>query len=262
MSIRSCLTGLCCLFGFAPVASAQTAAAPATAAPVVTNISAQAKTAPNWYSVEVLVFRYTATSAMANGGSSSSVPRPSLAHAVYPPAKPQGAYSVLANVSAPIASAQRKLVTAGGYAPLLELGWQQPQTPLGQATPVSLAPPGGAPAMSNGDGGTDQVQVIGTVTVLESTHKPNVALNLRLCEPAPPGLAPQPPPTARSAAVPVFSQTSIAPVAQSLRMAESPSGETCFALNQQRFVTSGKLEYFDSPAFGALVLVQPISAPE
>ncbi len=249
---------------------------------------------PDWYRVEVLVFRYTGANAAQGEIWPAKVAAPPLASARYPAAAATGAYAALARPSAMIAAASRRLSAAAGYAPVAEVGWQQPagnhlqgqavslsplpattakQTPaavpattpaafsetLPEASPTKAAPPASA-------------GLTGTATLVVANNKPHIILDLRLCEPSPPGIQIQIPtvatatvaataPAASSAAVPAGPSASQLPVPGSLAPPAAAPRRQCFLLNQRRQVTAGRLEYFDNPAFGALVLVSPVKPP-
>jgi len=242
---------------------------------------------PDWYSVQVLVFRYTGPDAAQGETWPASVPRPSLKGAVYPAAAGTAPYARLAAAAAPIAQAQAKLSSAGGYAPVAEIGWRQPGPDANAARPVSLTPlPASAPAPQSGPApesfgaaaagpgpvvraGAAPPRVDGTVTLAVANKKPHIAVNLRLCEPPPPGLQIQAPvaatasstaPAGSSAAFALAATTVPAPETGTRALATAPARQ-CFAMRQQRQVTPGQLEYFDNPAFGVLVLVNPVTPP-
>lgn len=268
MSIRFCLLALCCL------------AAAASAAPTPTTGANPAAKSVGWYSVEVLVFRYVQPAAIEGESWPPSVPAPSLAHAVYPSTAATGAYAALAKNSALMDRAEARLATSGNYAVLAKLGWRQPATPPQTVSiaplPASLlpaasatapastlpaasaTPPASAPsasttlppaASSSGLSGTARLDVSNSHTY--------VTLNLRLCEPAPPGIVVRPP-------APATATATFAASAQTAARALAPAqpATPCFALDQSQEVTPGQFQYFDSPIFGALVLVQAITPPE
>lgn len=227
------------------------AAGPAFAAP---------PPSPNWYAVEVLVFRYAGPDAAQGETWPANVPAPATAGAVYPPAIATGPFAGLAAASPVIAAAQSRLSSAPGYAPVLEMGWQQPRLPPAQAKPVTLTPPGTAPAPESANG---EARLDGRITVMTANRKPNVSLRLRLCEAPPPGIQVQLPAAASAPASAAAATTIPMPAALTFSTAypNAPPAQ-CFALRQRRFVTPDRLEYFDNPAFGALVLVREISAPQ
>lgn len=217
--------------------------------------------APKWYAVEVLVFRYTGPDAAQGETWPADVPAPATTGTVYPPAVTTGAFAALAKPSPAIAAAHARLSSAPGYAPVLEMSWQQPQTPPAQAKPVALAPPGTVPAPESATGAA---LLDGRITVVAANRKPNVSLRLRLCEARPPGIQVQPPAAASAPASAAVAATIAPPIPQTSLLTAYPNAAAmqCFALRQRRFVTPGRLEYFDNPAFGVLVLVREISAPE
>ena len=229
-------------------------AATALAAPAVSSQPAR-------YSVQVLIFRYTGPDAAQGEIWPPTVAAPATAKAVYPPAVATGKpYAALATPAAAMTAAANRIAGAAGYTLVLQLGWRQPQTPPTQAVAVSVAPPlASAPDATTA--GPAAVDVDGTVTVVTANRKPNVALDLRLCEPPPPNLELQLP--APAGTVPgVLAATLAAPAAFTSQAPVPTAARQCFALEQRRFVTAGRLEYFDTPAFGVLVLVDEIKPPE
>ncbi len=83
--------------------------------------SAFAATTPTeqWYTVEILVFRYTGPDAAQGELWPRTVAAPTLENAVYPPAGTQPNYLIL-NASSPLISqAWQRLSNTAGYDPLL-----------------------------------------------------------------------------------------------------------------------------------------------
>ncbi|MGH8225563.1 MAG: CsiV family protein [Gammaproteobacteria bacterium] len=243
MPIRFLLLGLCCLFGAAHAAPAPTTTQPAM----------------HWFSVEVLVFRYAHPVAVGNETWPPSVPAPSLAHTVYPTAAATGAYSALDGRSAAVVMTERRLEAAGIYDIVAETGWRQPADSA-QTVSVAPIPASAAAASAAGYRAGSFVKLDGTTRLQLSGANAYVALNLRLCEPVPPGIVVRAanPATAAdgaTAAFPAPDETA----AQGLSTMQS--GTPCFALNEIREVTPGQFEYFDTPIFGALVMVQTITSP-
>ncbi len=236
--------------------------------------SAFAATIPTeqWYAVEILVFRYTGPDAAQGELWPRTVAAPALENAVYPPAGTQPNYLIL-NASSPLISqAWQRLSNTTGYDPLLEIGWMQPGYDTDATRPVSLEPiappaatttavamttltpiaPGAAPPT---------VQVQGTATLAIAANKPYIQLDLRLCEPPPPGIMLQAP-TPDTAPVPATTATSMSPIALSAAAAALPTvSRQCFALHESHKVTPGQMEYFDTAAFGVLALVRPVTTP-
>ncbi len=277
-----------------------TATAVAAAPAASTNASAAAANA-QWYSVEVLVFRYTGPNAAQGELWPRTVAEPSLAKAVYPPAGTDPDYRVLARPSATIAQAQQRLAETDGYDPVTEIGWIQPGLDPATTRPVSLHPlpppatalgaataMGAATAITPATTATPAVtaasplsapaaastlppavRVEGTATLAIAANKPYVQLDLRLCEPAPPGLELQAP-AMNTAAAPATAAASTASAALSpvLFTAPAPASSVsaapsrqCFALRESHQVTPGQMEYFDTSAFGVLALVHPVATP-
>lgn len=238
--------------------------------------------APPWYAVEVLVFRYTGPGAAQGESWPPRVGAPPLANALYPAPAATGAYAARPTASATFAQAQARLAAAGGYQTVAHLGWQQPGVGATAARPVSLAPlpvtaAGGATATAAFSETTPQsgaaaattapaatVRLDGTATLIVADKKPHIALDLRLCEPPPPGIRIQAPAAqSANAAAPASAAaaaSAAAPASLAAPLGTAVRGQ-CFALRQRRQVTPGRLEYFDNPAFGALVLVAPLTPP-
>lgn len=230
--------------------------------------------APPRYAVEVLVFRYTGPGAAQGESWPPTVAPPPLSGAVYPAAAATGTYVVRPAASATIARARAHLAAAGGYRNVAERGWSQPGLSATAARPVSLTPPVATAAPAAGaraafsqtapqaapqaSPAPATVQFAGTATLIVADNKPHIALDLRLCEPPPPGVRIQAPVAAT--APPAASAAGAAP-ALSLAAPAAATPRQCFALRQRRQVTVGRLEYFDNPAFGALVLVTPLTPP-
>lgn len=256
----------------------------------------QTKT-PDWYSVEILVFRYTGPNAAQGELWPRTVPAPSLANAIYPSAPgTASSYMPISQTSAAMTQAWQKLENAPGYAPVLETGWTQPGYDTKTTRPVSLAPlPATAPASptagatapaaltapGNESAPTAQsaslpaVQASGTAMLAVATNKPYVRVNIRLCEPPPANLALQAPTGATASTSALAAMTAMPPSAttpnapanvpppgSSLAGMPGASGaRQCFALHQSHQVTPGQFQYFDSPAFGVLALVNPVKTP-
>jgi len=241
---------------------------------------------PNWYRVQVLAFRYTGPGTAQGETWPAHVPMPALSGARYPGTANGAAYARTGTPAKAIAAARSRLAAAAGYAPVLEIGWRQPDTDADDAQPVSLAPlPASAPAAGSlavaraagarrtrpaGASGRAPVKLDGTATLAVANGKPHVALDLRLCEPPPPNLQIQAPvaatasATAGATAATAFSllaPAASAPVATTAGPAAPGPPRQCFAMHQQRQVKPGRLEYFDHPAFGVLVLVTEVSPP-
>ena len=244
---------------------------------LASTVSAFAAMAPTeqWYAVEILVFRYTGPDAAQGELWPRTVAAPALENAVYPPAGTQPNYLIL-NASSPLISqAWQRLSNTVGYDPILEIGWMQPGYDTDSTRPVSLepiAPPATAaafvattPSASAAPGAVSPaVQIQGTATLAISANKPYIQLDLRLCEPSPPGIMLQAP-TPDTAPVPATAATSMSPVDLSALAAVAAAtpivSRQCFALHESHQVTPGQMEYFDTAAFGVLALVRPVTIP-
>lgn len=232
----------------------------------------------DWYSVEILVFRYTGPQAAQGEIWPPTVAMPSLKNAVYPPAGDDPDYRPLTQVSTVMVQAQQRLGDTGGYDPVAEIGWMQPGADPGTTRPVSLHPlPSAGSVAAAMTAGAAQgvmqpqappVAVQGTATLAIAANKPYIQLDLRLCEPPPPGLelqAPAPntapvPATAIAAATTMGPLIFTAPAPATTTGAAAPPRQ-CFALQESHQVTPGQMEYFDTAAFGVLALVQPVTTP-
>lgn len=267
------------------------------AAPAASTNASAAMANAQWYSVEVLVFRYTGPDAAQGELWPRTVAKPSLTKAVYPSAGTDSQYRVLARPSATIAQAQQRLAESDGYDPVAEIGWIQPGLDTANTRPVSLNPlPPTATAMAAataitaataatampavtagpaltapaaGSAMAPAVRVEGTATLAIAANKPYVQLDLRLCEPAPPGLELQAP-AMNTAAAPATAAGSTASAALSPALLTAPApasfasaapSRQCFALRESHQVTPGQMEYFDTSAFGVLALVGPVATP-
>ena len=254
---------------------------------------------PDWYSVEILVFRYTGPNAARGELWPRTVPAPSLANAIYPsPSGTASDYMPISQTSAAMTQAWEKLENAPGYAPVLESGWIQPGYDTKTTRPVSLAPlPATTPATTGAAAGATApagltapaaesapvaqsasqpaVQARGTAMLAVVANKPFIRVNVRLCEPPPANLALQAPTGATASASALAAMTSMPPSAATPKTpASAPATDSgvagmpgasgvrqCFALDQSHQVTPGQFQYFDSPAFGILALVNPVKTP-
>lgn len=258
----------------------------ATAAP-----TSPPKAQPQWYAVEVLVFRYTGPHAAQGVVWPRKVPAPSLAGAIYPPASKTNAYVPLQSTATVMRQAWQRLTASEGYVPLLQTGWMQPGLNTDSARPISLHPlphaatapmamtsPAGPATTLSAPGtiGTPTAgsaampaRVEGTATFVVSDNKPYVKLNLRLCEPPPAGITLQAPSAATAPETALAAMTTMTAASLSLpapATADNPTTSSmaqrqCFALQESRQVKPGQLEYFDTAAFGVLALVNPVKTP-
>jgi len=227
----------------------------------------------DWFAVEILVFRYTDPQAAQGETWPPTVPVPSLKNALYPPAGTDPQYLPLTKISTLMVQAQQRLATTSGYEPLEETGWMQPGEDANSTRPVSLGPiqatvsPGAsvttiAPAAQSAAQAAVQVQ--GTAMLAIADNKPYIQLDLRLCEPPPPGIVIQAP-TMDTAPTPATADSTAAsmalPAPVSATAAIPSVSRQCFALQESHQVTPGQMEYFDTAAFGVLALVRQVTPP-
>ncbi|MGA9855952.1 MAG: CsiV family protein [Gammaproteobacteria bacterium] len=206
--------------------------------------------APNWYDVELIVFRYTDPSA----GSLETWPlNPGLPDwdSAVPP-NPTGSglpYMQLPPSSFRLTSDWQKLARSPDYQPLLQVAWTQPAIDRATALFVRIGTPPatllavGATttpvAASSTDAGTP---VYGIARL--STTGPYLHFDLDL----------------------VY-RGSLAKVSIPGTTTAITSGNTApqfqwYQLVQDRRIDAGKLNYFDQPLFGVLVLVTPSKAQQ
>lgn len=212
---------------------------------------------PNWYDVEIIVFANTDPQAGVLESWPADPGVPDWNSAV--PLKPAASglpYMQLPDSGLHLNSVWRKLQRSSDYSPLLRSAWAQPAIDRASAlfvrvgtapaanaptTAVSVAPPANAPL--------DIPNSVYGIAKL-STTGPYLHFDLDLVYCGPPAkhviaataaTAGSPPPSASASPAPVAS----APACQPYR------------LRQDRKLDAGKLNYFDNPMFGALVLITP-----
>ena len=240
--------------------TATSGAAPAPTAPVAQ---------PNWYNVEVIVFRVLDPDA----GSTETwpvdpgMPDWNAAQALNPPDSLGSAvpYQALSPVSEQLTEQWNRLRRSRNYEPLLHVSWTQPALeretapsvrigapPAAVAAPSTATAPVPAPAALTGAAAFAALQLKPTQaygTAKLSTTGPYLHFDVDLVLQGP--LAKQATPSAAtlSSAMPVpAAGTTVAavPVYQLYR------------LHKDMRVNGGKVAYFDHPLFGAIVLVTPV----
>ena len=239
------------LTGAASGAAPTTAAAPA-AAP-----------APNWYDVEVIVFRVLDPDAGSNETWPIDPGMPDWNGAVaLNPANSVGPavpYQALSPVSEQLGEAWNRLRRSKGYEPLLHVTWTQPalerDSPSSQAVrigvpPQAVAPAAGtavtpAPAAATGAAAVTSKPTLAYGDAKLSTTGPYLHFDLDLVLQGP--LAKQAAPSAAT-----LNSAMPAPAA-----APAPAYQL-YRLRHDMRVNGGKLAYFDHPLFGAIVLVTPV----
>lgn len=239
---------------FAGVTAAAFGAAPATS-PVTS--------APNWYNVEVIVFR----SLDPNAGNGETWPADpgtpdwAAAVALSPPDSvgPPVPYEALSPVGEQLDPAWNRLRRARGYEPLLHVTWTQPIADRASASAVRLGvPPTAAPGTATG-----QVAAAATAgaavaapatptpawgTAKLSTTGPYLHFDLDLVLQGPPARTVAP-------AAGTINTTVLAPPGTTSAV---PPAVQFYRLREDMRVNGGKVAYFDHPLFGAIVLVTPV----
>ncbi len=206
--------------------------------------------APNWYNVELIVFRYTDPSAGSLEAWPVNPGLPDWDSAV--PPNPTGSglpYMQLAPSSFRLSNDWQKLARSSDYQPLLRIAWTQPAIDRATALFVRIGiPPPAAPTAS-----TTQAPAAATNTGVAtpvygiarlSTTGPYLHFDLDLVY--------------RGTLAKVNTPDSQQPAASG----DSSTQFQWYRLTQDRRIDAGKLNYFDQPLFGVLVLVTPSKAPE
>lgn len=208
--------------------------------------------APNWYDVELIVFSNTDP----NAGSLETWPVnpgfPDWTSAI--PPNPTGSglpYMLLPTSIYKLSGDWQKLARSSDYQPLLQVAWTQPA--INRATalyvrigtpPPSVLPPASAtsvqaPATTGTDAGTP---VFGIARL--STTGPYLHFDLDLVYRGPPA------------------KVSIPENAETVMPASAADQFQWYRLTQDRRIDAGKLNYFDQPIFGVLLLVTPSKTPK
>lgn len=237
---------------------AASGAAPATTTPA-------AAPAPNWYNVEVIVFRVLDPDAGSNETWPVDPGMPDWNAAVpLNPANSVGPavpYQSLSPVSEQLSEAWNRLRRSKGYEPLLHVTWTQPalERDIAPAVRIGVPPEALAPAAGTGVSPAPAAVTGAAAQALKptlaygdaklSTTGPYLHFDVDLVLQGP--LARQASPSAATlvSAMPVpAAGTSVAP---------APAYQL-YRLRHDMRVNGGKLAYFDHPLFGAIVLVTPV----
>ena len=255
----------------AAILSALTLILAASVARAATPAAAAQPTAPNWYNVEVIVFRSVDPAA----GSGETWPAdPGLpdwngALALGPansigPAVP---YQALSPVNQQLDEDWSRLKRSHDYQPLVHVSWTQPALDRTTAPAIRIGVPPSAmpPAVTHGLPITPAPAAATSAPPLQatlaygsaklSTTGPYLHFDLDLIAQGP--LAKNDwPGTAINTATPI---AAAAPAGATLASA-APAFQL-YRLRQDRRIDAGKLSYFDNPIFGAIVLVTPVRKP-
>ncbi len=233
------------LYAIAAGASAATPAAP-----------------PNWYSVELIVFSNTDPRAgsLETWPVNPGTPDWQAARPLAAPDLPANTpFRELTPVHFRMDGYWQKLQRSSDYLPLLHVAWAQPAidrsstpfvrigTPPATAAPATVtATPTETAAMGSG------APVYGIARLGTTGPYLHFDLDLVFCGPPAAHLIPPPGPSAATSAV-------NAPAAATAAVVAPAAACQPYRLKQGRRIDAGRLDYFDHPMFGVLLLVTPLS---
>ncbi|MGH8282950.1 MAG: CsiV family protein [Gammaproteobacteria bacterium] len=219
---------------------------------VAANTPAATAPAPNWYDVELIVF----SNSDPQAGSLETWPlnpgAPDWDSGVPLKAKGNGLPYILPSSSYRMDSSWRKLHRSSEYQPLLHIAWAQPAIDRASALFVRIGePPAAAPAAATAlptaaaDIGTP---VYGIAKLSTTGLYLHFDLDLVYCGPSAKHVIPS---SAQAASTAQF--------AADMQTAQPVAAPACqpYRLRQDRKLDAGKINYFDHPMFGVLVLVTP-----
>ena len=252
------------LLTFALASTATTAAAPPAPA------AAPQPPAPNWYNVEVIVFRSVDPAAGAGETWPADPGTPDWAGGLplnapnsIGPAVP---YQALSPVNEQLDEDWTRLKRSHDYQPLVHLTWTQPAMdratapavrvgvpPSAVPAPTTMPAPAPAPAAATAAAPLQATQAYGTAKLSTTGQYLHFDLDLVLQGPV-----------ARNnwGATGISATAMTAPGASTA--VPAPAAAPLFQLyrlRQDRRVNAGKLSYFDNPLFGAVVLITPARKP-
>lgn len=213
--------------------------------------------APNWYEVEIIVFANTDPQAGALESWPADPGVPDWNSAV--PLKPAASdlpYMQLPASGWRLNSVWAKLKRSSDYAPLLHSAWAQPAIDRASALFVRVGTPSATAAATIA--GSSAAAVSAPLNVPNavygiarlSTTGPYLHFDLDLVYCGPP---------AKHLIAPLPLPAGSAPPTASASPALATPAPACqpYRLKQDRKLDAGKLNYFDNPMFGALVLITP-----
>ncbi len=245
------------------IASTLSGAAPTAPAPA----TAQAP-APNWYNVEVIVFRVVDPAAGSDETwpADPGVPDWSTAVMLSPPNSigPAVPYQALSPVNEQLDEDWTRLKRSHSYQPLVHATWTQPALDRATAPFVRIGvppsavpapatrplPATAAPAAATGVAATALQATLAYGDAKLSTTGPYLHFDLDLVLQGPP----------LRIATPISATMMLAPSA-STAVPAAPTFQL-YRLRQDRRVDAGKISYFDQPLFGAVVLITPVRRPQ
>jgi len=247
------------------ITSAITGAAPTAAAP-----AAAQPPAPNWYNVEVIVFKVVDPAAGADETwpADPGMPDWNGSVALNPPNSigPAVPYQALSPVNEQLDEDWTRLKRSHNYQPLVHATWTQPALDRATAPAVRIGvPPSAVPAAATHPLPVTPAPSASTATTAPlqatlaygdaklSTTGPYLHFDLDLVL--------QGPPLNSNVPGAAISATALAPPASTAAMAAMPTF-SLYRLRQDRRIDAGKTSYFDQPLFGAIVLVTPVRRPQ
>lgn len=213
--------------------------------------------APNWYNVELIVFANTDPQAGVLESWPADPGTPDWNSAV--PLKPAASalpYMQLPAASGRMNSVWAKLQRSSEYQPLLRSAWAQPAIDRASAlfvrvgTPpaATLAANAGSLAVAAGTPVNSPTAVYGIAKLSTTGPYLHFDLDLLYCGPPAKHVIASAAPVAASA----LPAANASPTAASNVPACQP-----YRLKEDRRLDAGKLNYFDNPMFGVLVLITP-----
>lgn len=213
--------------------------------------------APNWYNVELIVFANTDPQAGVLESWPADPGTPDWNTAV--PLKPAASalpYMQLPAAGARMNSVWAKLQRSSEYQPLLRTAWAQPAIDrasalfvrVGTAPATSVAASAGSMISAASAPENSPNTVYGIAKLSTTGPYLHFDLDLVYCGPPAKHVIASAAPTAAS----TLSAASASPTAASNVPACQP-----YRLKEDRRLDAGKLNYFDNPMFGALVLITP-----
>lgn len=227
---------------------------------------------PNWYDIEVIVFRYTDPQAgdMESWPADPGAPDWSGASALIPPAA-DGNRSVPATLT-PLMQLGRyqldydwnRLKHSHDHEPLLHVAWTEPLADHGSALAVRIGVPpstatdataGFAIAMQPAPATPEQTPTPVYGTVKFSQYGPYLHFDVDLVCRGPLAKHIIPAPAANSLNMAPAAANLSAPA--TVTQPETTADFQWYRMIQDRRIEAGKLNYFDNPMFGVLVLVTP-----
>ena len=238
--------------------AAPTAPAPAAAQPQ----------APNWYNVEVIVFKVVDPAAGSDETwpADPGVPDWSTAVALNPPNSigPAVPYQALSPVNEQLDEDWTRLKRSHSYQPLVHATWTQPALDRGTAPFVRIGippsavpatttrslPSTAAPAAATGGSAVPLQATLAYGDAKLSTTGPYLHFDLDLVLQGPP----------LRTTTPISATMMLAPTTSTVVPA-APAFQL-YRLRQDRRVDAGKISYFDQPLFGAVVLITPVRRPQ